>query len=50
LEGVKLEMTAAIARKVGQDILNRMPQQQHSDYFLVEYAEIVDAQAALEGS
>jgi len=50
LEGVKLEMTAAIARKAGQDILNRLPQQQRSDYFLVEYAEIVDAQAALDGS
>jgi hypothetical protein len=50
LEGVRLEMTAVIAREADEDMLDRLPQQQRSDYFLVEYAEIVDAQAALEGS
>ena len=50
LEGVKLEMTAAIIRKADEDMLSRLPQQSRSNYFLVEYAEIVDAQTALEGS
>ena len=50
LEGVKLEMTAAIFRKADEDILDRLPHQARSNYFLVEYAEMVDAQAALEGS
>ena len=50
LEGVKLEMTAAIVRKADEDILDRLPQQSRSDYFLVEFAEMVDAQTALEGS
>jgi hypothetical protein len=50
LEGVKLEMTAAIARNADKDILDRLPQQSRSNYFLVEFAEIVDAQAALDGS
>jgi len=50
LEGVKLELTAAIVRKADKDILDRLPQPSRSDYFLVEYAEKVDAQAALDGS
>ena len=50
LEGVKLEMTAAIVRKADEDMLERLPQPSRSNYFLVEYAEMVDAQAALEGS
>jgi uncharacterized protein YpuA (DUF1002 family) len=50
LEGVKLEMTAAIVRKADEDMLDRLPQPSRSNYFLVEYAEMVDAQAALEGS
>jgi hypothetical protein len=50
LEGVRLEMTAAIVRKADKDILDRLPQQSRSNYFLVEYAEMVDAQAALDGS
>lgn len=50
LEGVKLEMTAAIVRKAEEDMLDRLPQPSRSNYFLVEYAEMVDAQAALEGS
>ena len=50
LEGVKLEMTAAIVRKADEDMLDRLPQPSRSNYFLVEYAEMVDAQAALDGS
>ena len=50
LEGVKLEMTAAIVREADEDMLDRLPQQSRSNYFLVEYAEMVDAQTALEGS
>ena len=50
LEGVKLEMTAAIVRKADEDILDRLPQQARSNYFLVEFAEMVDAQAELQGS
>ena len=50
LEGTKLEMTAAIVRKADEDMLDRLPQPSRSNYFLVEYAEMVDAQAALEGS
>ena len=50
LEGVKLEMTAAIIRRADEDMLDRLPQPSRSEYFLVEYAEIVDAQAALDGS
>jgi len=50
LEGVKLQLTAAIVRDADQDMLNRLPIQSRSNYFLVEFAEIVDAQAALEGS
>jgi hypothetical protein len=50
LEGVKLELTAAIVRKADEDILDRLPQPSRSNYFLVEYAEKVDAQAALDGS
>ena len=50
LEGAKLEMTAAIVRKADEDMLDRLPQPSRSDYFLVEFAEMVDAQAALEGS
>ena len=50
LEGVKLQLTAAVVRDTDQDMLNRLPIQSRSNYFLVEFAEIVDAQAALEGS
>jgi hypothetical protein len=50
LEGVKLELTAAIVRKADEDILDRLPQPSRSNYFLVEYAEMVDAQATLDGS
>ncbi len=50
LEGVKLELTAAIVRKADEDILDRLPQPSRSNYFLVEYAEKVDAQAAFDGS
>lgn len=50
LEGVKLQMTAAIGRQANEDMLDRLPQQSRSNYFLVEYAEMVDAQTALEGS
>ena len=50
LEGIRLEMTAAIVRQADEDMLDRLPQPSRSNYFLVEYAEIVDAQAALEGS
>ena len=50
LQGVKLQLTAAVVRDTDQDMLNRLPIQSRSNYFLVEFAEIVDAQAALEGS
>ena len=50
LEGVKLEMTAAIARNADQDMLNRLPIQSRSNYFLVESVEMVDAMTAIEGS
>lgn len=50
LEGVKLEMTAAIVRGADEDILDRLPQQARSNYFLVETVEMVAAQTALEGS
>ena len=50
LEGVKLEMTAAIVREAEQDMLDRLPQEVRSNYFLVESAEMVAARIALEGS
>jgi hypothetical protein len=49
LEGTKLEMTAAIVRQVNEDILNKLPRQARTNYFLVETVEIVEAQTALEG-
>ena len=33
LEGVKLEMTAAIAREADEDMLNRLPMQSRSNFF-----------------
>ena len=50
LEGATLEMTAAIVPKVNEDIIDELPSHAFSDYVLVELAEIVDAQTALEGS
>ena len=50
LEGVKLEMTAAIVREADQDMLDRLPQQARSNFFLVESVEMIEAQTALEGS
>lgn len=50
LEGVQLEMTAAIVRGAGQDMVDRLPQEVRRNYFLIESVEIVAAQAALEGS
>ena len=48
LEGTTLEMTAAMVPKVGEDIIDELPSQALRDYVLVESAEIVDAQTALE--
>jgi hypothetical protein len=50
LEGKMLEMTSVIVRKADEDILDQLPNQARDDYFLVESAEIVDAQAALNDS
>jgi len=50
LEGVKLEMTAAIVRQAGKDMLDRLPKQARSNYLLVKSVEMVDAKAGLEGS
>ena len=50
LEGVKLEMTAAIVREADQDMLDRLPKQARSNFFLVESVEMVEAKTALEGS
>ncbi len=49
LEGVTLEMTAAIVRQAGEDIMDQLPKQARSNYFLVESVEMVEAQAELEG-
>ena len=48
LEGAKLEMTAAMVRVANEDIMNQLPRQARSNYFLVESAKIVEAQTALE--
>jgi hypothetical protein len=37
LEGVKLEMTAAIVREADKDMLDRLPKQARSNYFLIEF-------------
>jgi len=50
LEGVKLEMTAAVVRQAGKDMMDRLPKQTRSNYFLVKSVEMVDAKAELEGS
>jgi len=50
LEGVKLEMTAAIVRDADEDMLERLPKGSRENYFLVESVEIIDAIAALEES
>jgi hypothetical protein len=50
LEGVKLEMTAAIVRDADEDMSERLPKASRENYFLVESVEIIDAIAALEGS
>ena len=50
LDGAVIEMTAAVVRAVDEDILGKLPRQARSNFFYVEYAEIVDAQSALEGS
>ena len=50
LEGARLEMTAAMVRGAGQDMLNQLPQEVRSNYFLIESAEMVSARAALEES
>ena len=50
LEGVKLEMTAAIVREADEDMLNRLPMQSRSNFFLVESVEMVEAMTALEES
>jgi hypothetical protein len=49
LEGVTLEMTAAIVRQADEDIMDQLPKQARSNYFLVESVEMVEAQAELEG-
>ena len=49
LEGVTLEMTAAIVRQAGEDIMDQLPKQARRNYFLVESVEMVEAQAELEG-
>jgi alkanesulfonate monooxygenase SsuD/methylene tetrahydromethanopterin reductase-like flavin-dependent oxidoreductase (luciferase family) len=49
LEGVKLEMSAAIVRQAEEDIMERLPKQSRSNYFLVESVEMVEAKAELEG-
>ena len=50
LKGVKLEMTAARVRGADRDMLDRLPQEARSNYFLVESAEMVSARTALEKS
>jgi alkanesulfonate monooxygenase SsuD/methylene tetrahydromethanopterin reductase-like flavin-dependent oxidoreductase (luciferase family) len=50
LEGVKLEMTAAVVRQAGKDMMDRLPKQTRSNYFLVRSVKMVDAKAELEGS
>jgi len=49
LEGVTLEMTAAVVRQADEDIMDQLPKQARSNYFLVESVEMVEAQAELEG-
>jgi hypothetical protein len=49
LEGVTLEMTAAVVRQADEDIMDQLPKQARSNYFLVESIEMVEAQAELEG-
>lgn len=50
LDGAVIEMTAAVIRAADEDIMGQLPRQARANYFYVEYAEIVDAQSALEGS
>ena len=50
LKGVKLEMTAARVCGADRDMLDRLPQEARSNYFLVESAEMVSARTALEES
>jgi hypothetical protein len=50
LEGKMLEMTSVIVRKVDEDIIDQLPNQARDNYFLVESAEIVDAEASLNDS
>ena len=50
LEGARLEMSAAMIRGAGQDMLDKLPQEVRSNYFLVESAEMVSARIALEES
>ena len=50
LEGKMLEMISVIVRKEEDDIIDEMPKQTRENYFLVESAEIVDTQEALEDS
>jgi hypothetical protein len=50
LEGKLLEMASVIVREVGEDIIDQLPNRARGNYFLVESAEIVDAQDALDDS
>ena len=50
LEGARLEMTAALVRGAGHDMLDQLPQEVRSNYFLIESAEVVSARTALEQS
>ena len=50
LDGAVIEMTAAVIRVADEDIMGQLPRQARTNYFYVEYAEIIDAQSALEGS
>jgi hypothetical protein len=43
-------MTSVIVRKVDEDIIDQLPNQARDNYFLVESAEIVDAEASLNDS
>jgi hypothetical protein len=49
LEGAKLEMTAAMIREANVDIMDKLPSQVRTDYYLVKSAEIVEAMTALAG-
>lgn len=49
LEATELEMTAAIVREADKDIMDELPPQARTDYYLVESAEIIDAMTALQG-